>query len=355
MAEGRRFPSVRAVVAAACLLVPLAGVVWWLYRPKPDTGAPGPALSELEVVCLGRVDGLAQVAALEPALPGRVVKVSAKEGDIVTNGQELLRLDDAGYQLREDEARAAVVAADLERAGANLDLDQHPNKILGQNAALAAAAERVAAARRMLEERRKQQSFGTLTAAEVAAFESEVKLVQLAEVAEGIRNDALIAAEGGLRLRIKAAEAKKSAAEIAVRTAEQAVKDCVLRAPSAGTILRVQTNVGETASPGHPRAPILFRPEGPLVVRVDLEQEFLGRVASGSKATIRDDTRLDSPTWTGKVLGVAKWVGPKRSIVLEPGILNDVRTVECVISIDTPVNGLLVGQRMRVQIGRAGP
>ena len=88
------------------------------------------------------------------------------------------------------------------------------------------------------------------------------------------------------------------------------------------------------------------------MVRVELEQEFLPRVANGAKAAIRDDTRIDSPTWNGRVLSVAPWVGQKRSIVLEPGILNDVRTVECVISIDPPPADLVVGQRMRVQIGR---
>ena len=100
-------------------------------------------------------------------------------------------------------------------------------------------------------------------------------------------------------------EARRSAAEIAVRAAEKAVADCVLRAPSAGTILRVQTGQGEFVTPGHPRAPILFRPDGPLVVRVELEQEFLSRVSTGAKATIRDEMRSDSPTWTGRVLSVA--------------------------------------------------
>ena len=114
----------------------------------------------------------------------------------------------------------------------------------------------------------------------------------------------------------------------------------------------MQTGPGEFVTPGHPRAPIVFRPDGPLVVRVELEQEFLSRVATGAKATIRDEMRSDSPTWPGRVLSVSKWVGPKRTIVLEPGVLNDVRTVECVITLDPPANGLLVGQRMRVQISR---
>jgi hypothetical protein len=69
------------------------------------------------------------------------------------------------------------------------------------------------------------------------------------------------------------------------------------------------------------------------------------------KATLRDDARADSPTWTGKVLRVGNWVARKRSVVLEPGEVNDVRTVECVVTLDNP-QGLLVGQRVRVRVGK---
>ena len=40
--------------------------------------------------------------------------------------------------------------------------------------------------------------------------------------------------------------------------------------------------------------------------------------------------------------------------VLEPGELNDVRTLEAVIEFDPPAEGLVIGQRMRVRIMRSG-
>ena len=42
----------------------------------------------------------------------------------------------------------------------------------------------------------------------------------------------------------------------------------------------------------------------------------------------------------------------KRSVLLEPGEVNDVRTVECVIALEGSTDRLLVGQRMRVRIGK---
>jgi hypothetical protein len=46
-------------------------------------------------------------------------------------------------------------------------------------------------------------------------------------------------------------------------------------------------------------------------------------------------------------------VAPRRTVLLEPGELNDVRTVECVITLEGGTESLLVGQRMRVRISRA--
>ncbi len=75
----------------------------------------------------------------------------------------------------------------------------------------------------------------------------------------------------------------------------KSVRDCLLVAPTSGVVLRVQTSRGESIVPGGLQPPIIFRPDGPLVVRAELEQEFLGRVKPAMKATIRDDARADSP------------------------------------------------------------
>ena len=219
-----------------------------------------------------------------------------------------------------------------------------------QEAAVTAAGERVAAARKLYDEKKKAQSFNTVTPAELIAAEAEVKQLEQLEGAEKARLDEYKLADPGLR--VKAAGAKRTMAQVALRQAEKAVRDCVLVAPTAGVVLRVQTSVGEAVVPGAPPPAVVFRPDGPFVVRAELEQEFLGRVRQGMKATVRDDARADSPTWTGTVTRLGSWVARKRSILLEPGEMNDVRTVECVIALDGDTGGLLVGQRMRVRIGR---
>jgi multidrug resistance efflux pump len=346
----KRFPTTGTVTAVLVLLVPLVGVAWWLNQPKGEPVIPGPALSELDVVCRGRVDGLRPVAHIDPVMPGKIVAVYVVEGQHVSPNEKLLKLDDESLKLRVEEAQAALTAADLELDAARQEQKLQPIRRATQEAALAAATDRVAASRRVLDEKKKANTFGTVTATELIAAESEVKQYEQLEGVERSRLEEVRLADPGLKFR--AAEAKRTMAGIALKQAEKSVRDCVLLAPAAGTILRVQTSAGETVAPGTVQPPIVFRPDGPLIVRTELEQEFIGRVKPGMKATIRDDVRADSPTWTGTVTQLGQVVARKRSILLEPGEVNDVRTVECVVSLDGDTAGLLVGQRMRVRIGR---
>ena len=350
MSERRRLPGLGAIIAVLFLVAPLAAVSWWLLRSKGDATPPGPTLAELDVVCSGRVDGLAPVAALDPALPGKVAEVMTYEGQAVPAGKPLLRLEDDALKLRAEEAKAALAVVDVEIESAALDVKQHPTRIASQKVAIASAADRTATARKLLTERKTAKEFGTGTAAEIIAAEAEVRQYERLETIEADRLAELTAAKP--ELRVKAAEAKKFQAEIALKQAEKAVRDCVLTAPSAGVVLRVNVSAGETAMPGRLQPALLFRPDGPLVVRAELEQEFIGRVKKGMRATITDESRSDSPEWAGRVRDVGAFVARRRSILLEPGEVNDVRTVECVIALEGSAEGLLVGQRMRVRIGK---
>ena len=211
--QRRRIPGLGAVIAVAFLLVPLAVVAWWLNRPKGEPTAPGPALADLDVVCLGRVDGLAPVAALEPAMPGKVAELFVVEGKHVEAKEKLLRLDDESLKLRVEEAQAAVAAAELETEIARQDQKFLPARKKTQEALKAAAVDRAVAARKLYEEKVKSAMFNTVTTAELIASEAEVKqLEQLAE-AEKARLQELEATDPSLRVRT--AEIKKTSAQIA--------------------------------------------------------------------------------------------------------------------------------------------
>jgi len=59
-------------------------------------------------------------------------------------------------------------------------------------------------------------------------------------------------------LPVREATADLTAAESRARSAEYAVTECEVRAPTAGTVLRLQTSVGEVIGGTGTAAPILF-------------------------------------------------------------------------------------------------
>lgn len=349
MADDRRLPGLGGLLMLLLIAAPVVGVAWWLSRPTAELPPPGPPLDELDIVCTGRVDAEGLVVALDPGQPGRVVEVFVKEGAAVSKGQPILKVDDTAYQAVVLEAKAAVTAARVEVDAAEFRARQKPaNVTLQQKKADAAAAQVRAAETRLTQLKSQQAATEKVTKADVEVFEAQVTGYRLAAEYERVQLDQLEKFDTGLEVR--AAKARLATAAAALERAEKAAADCTLKAPGDGTLLRLQAAPGATLAPGSPVPAVVFAPAGPLVVRAELEQASLGRVREGMRAAFRDETRPDSPTWTGRVKRIAEWVAPKRSILLEPGEQNDVRTTEVVIAVDPSPDRLWIGQRVQVRL-----
>ena len=97
---------------------------------------------------------------------------------------------------------------------------------------------------------------------------------------------------------------------------------------------------------------VLFCPDGPRLVRAEVEQEYASQVQVGQSATVQDDSGA-AGTWHGRVARLSDWYTRRRSTLDEPLQLNDVRTLECLIALDPGQPPLRIGQRIRVTIGPA--
>jgi hypothetical protein len=112
--------------------------------------------------------------------------------------------------------------------------------------------------------------------------------------------------------------------------------------------------MGETLST-QPKLPAIeFCPQAPRVIRAEVMQEWAGRVKEGQAAIIEDDTRAGIH-WQGKVKHISDWYTHRRSMLQEPFQYNDVRTLECIVSVDPGGPPLRIGQRVRVTIEQGGP
>ena len=91
---------VRILLIAAVVVAGL--VIWKVFFATPS-------LPDSIVALSGRIEG--DDSAVAPKTSGKILEVTVREGDTVTAGQVIARLDDAQVRAREDEARAALVDA----------------------------------------------------------------------------------------------------------------------------------------------------------------------------------------------------------------------------------------------------
>ncbi len=347
MSDGRRSPGFFRLLAVVLLVAPLAAVGWWLNRPAPTPEVVIPP-ADLDVVCTGRVDVVGQVVALDPSQAGRVKSVNVTEGQLVKKDDVLLQLDDSAAAIREKQAKAVVdgLQADYDRAV--MTRDRYPNQLEARKAMAGANAARAEAAKKAIEQKKAQGAVEKLTKIELEAMDAQIREIDESVKAEAATMLDLEKEKPGLL--VTAAQARLDAAKADHALAGKAVAECKLIAPGPGRILRVQVGEGGIIAPGGFTPAVVFAPDGPLVVRAEVDQEFLGRVKEGMTAEVQDDNRPDSPVRLGKVVSIAKWVARRRTLVLEPGEVNDVRTVECVVVLDGGTSELFIGQRMRVRI-----
>jgi len=111
--EKRKHPPIPVIVVVLALLIG-GGAWWWWSSTQPTTAAAREQVS-------GSVEANEyQVAA---ALSGRVTAVRVAEGDQVTAGQELLRLDSSAAKLQLQQAQQGVKAAEAALTNARDDDD----------------------------------------------------------------------------------------------------------------------------------------------------------------------------------------------------------------------------------------
>ena len=144
-------------------------------------------------------------------------------------------------------------------------------------------------------------------------------------------------------------EIKVTRAEAQLEQAKAALADYVLTAPRAGTVLRIAVGRGDTLAGPTRQAAVQFCPDEPRIIRAEVEQAFASQIAEGQSARIEDDTHA-AGSWTGKVRHVADWFTQKRSMMPDPMQYNDVRMLECIVTLDPGQPRLRLGQRVRVFI-----
>jgi multidrug resistance efflux pump len=346
------------VFPVLALTAVLAGGCTGSNSNHSENGNPPAAPGERKaVVGFGNVDLENGVTSLSPINPGRVASVDVEEGREVAEGQVLLRLEDQVARLRVDEARSALEAARKQLTQTRLQFDEKKIKIDAQVAAIKAMEQRLDAARYTRDHQQKLRESNLVAEEQLQVAKAQVKELEAQLVVEQQKLKELQVRD--VELEVSRAESDVQVMASRLKQAEENLKECVLKAPERGTVLRILVAAGDLVN-GQPKFPaIQFLPlKAPWIIRVELNQEF-GHVEAGQKAQIEDYYDAHGFKGTGVVKRVSGWYTQRRSSIDDPLQFKDARTMECVVdrlqSDGDPndVKHLRIGQRMRVTILKA--
>ncbi len=362
----RRFPArtlLFVVLGVGLMTASVLGAGWVLNSHAGDGKADDAGAAESDYVyAFGHVDVEGGVISLYPVLPAggasnRVVEVPAQEMENrpVKKGAVLLRLGPTLARNKVREAEADLAAAEEKVKQAEKAPAQHAKLVAAQAALIKAARARVDEAEKTFArvDRLYRTSQGRLASEEERDIaQTKIPQAQHVVTAEEERLAALEKQGEQLRHDIVRAKSDVEAKKAQREQAREALANCELEAPVDGTVLRVLVNVGDLLGP-QPREPaIFFCPDTPRIIRAEVDQEFAAFVKVGQPAVVRDNDSLKGE-WRGKVKRISDWFAPRRSILLEPRQVNDVRTLECIVELGPArPEGLRIGQRVRVKIDR---
>jgi HlyD family secretion protein len=267
---------------------------------------PTPAVSNYLAVLKGEVDIESGIVRIAASRDGILRDVLVNEGDQVRKGQVLASLDDAQARLQLDQARRELSQerAQLRPLHLRLKVAQR------EHARLVPLVQDESVARQELDQ-----------------VNDQLELLQ-AEIA--------------------LAEAAVESASSREKVAAYEVEQRLVRAPLDGQVVRRHARPGDGVSTLNVTTLFLFTPASPQIVRAQLEERFVDAIQPGMPAqiTLQAD---ESQTYTGKVLRIGRVFGHPGPTD-DPADKADIRTVECVLSIDQ--QSLRIGQRVLARVVR---
>lgn len=298
-----RFATAASVVLALSFAA-TSGILMFTDSSQADAEPPGDGGPPIVAAARGRVEiegGLSRILATRD---GQVQDVLVAEGQRVAAGEVLARLD-----ARDAEFAAAAAEAGLQEAKARQ----------------AALESRRAVQARLLERLRR------------AAKEQAISPQALDEA------EAAMAALTG---ELRSAEAAVALAAARRDGARYERERRQIRSALPGRVARRSVKPGDVVSANALTEMFVIIPDAPLVVRAEIQENFVRQVKPGMTAEIvsESDERTSTP---GKVIRVGAFLDNRRSGESATERV-DVRVAESILRIDAP-DAFLIGQRVYVR------
>ncbi len=311
-----------------------AGTAYWYWRSQQSLQESG------ELVLYGNVD----VRQVELAINGseRIAELNVEEGDRVTSGQLLAKLETT--RLEQSVARAQAIVDAQKQVVARLEAGSRREEIAKAHADVEEAQATAVDKRRREERVRKLLKSNAASQQEVddalAEYESaKASIKSLQAVADlvvaGPRQEDKTEAKATL---------KRYEAELA--QAEHDLSDASLYAPSVGIIQARILEVGDMASPLKPVFTMALI--DPVWVRAYVSEPDLGKISEGMSATVITDSFPDK-----EYVGWIGYISPSAEFTPKPVETRELRTklvYQVRVFVKNPDNELRMGMPATVKI-----
>jgi HlyD family secretion protein len=303
---------IKSLPFIAALIAIVAAVAVFAMQPRRKATSPPapPPASEFQrtVAAVGLIESSSENIRIGSHLSGIVDEVLVRAGDDVAADAPLFRLETRQLRAALADANAAV---DVARTGVGVavaalgDAKEQLDLVLAVNDKRAVSEDDV-----------QRRRFAVATA--------EAKLAQA-------------------RAAVKAAEAERDREQVEIDRS-------TVRAPIAGTILKVDVRAGEFASAVALADPLIILGNvRPLYVRVDVDEHEAARVRPQAPAiaALRGDATIRTPL---RFVRIEPLVVPKRSLTGDSAERVDTRVLQVLYEIQRPDPRFFVGQQMDVFI-----
>jgi HlyD family secretion protein len=245
----------------------------------------------------GEIDGLIEASGtiecttinVASKVPGIVTSLTAQEGDRVDSGAVIATIDhsDLDWQLAQATARHALARANLAQAVNG----PRSEDIAQAEAAVAQASVQLGGAQTDLLRVKKLRAGGSATQRQLdnATTRADAGVAGLKQA-----QATLSKLRAGTRPeQIAAARASVAQAEAAVKSIEQRITDCTVRAPSSGTITHRLVEPGEMAAAGSGLVTISALKT--VWLKVYLSEVEIGRIKLGQDVKVYLDYAPETP------------------------------------------------------------
>ena len=183
-----------------------------------------------------------------------------------------------------------------------------------------------------------------------AAQAEAARLTRLASADAATRREA---EQAGQAATVAAAQSEEAARAVDVARTRQRLAELeqtarTVRAPVSGLVLRRTAAVGSAAVAASGTPLFILAPDGPRIVRAELDEAFVGRVMPGAVAWITDASG-GGRVMKARVLRISPSF-EAAALDDQPGGRADGRVLRLVLTLDEP-NNLRLGQRVLARIG----